>query len=503
MTATAKQSDHTKSASDCHVGDTDLALDGDGKSADAMTPRTSPTAAPTFSEVVSGEGRQNFTPFVSSNAENRDIMDVDVSVVSREDGTMLEDCSINGASHDRSQSAGVQSNLPNPTPDSPHRCDQSPAFLELHAQLLREHQHAEQCSKVADDNYDAYHHLLRETTREKELLHEAVQRAEGRAAHFEQKYTTTLEATDKKIASLKSKLRKAEEQHASLRDHLQVSDTQEPRQIVSSFQALKRSIANACTRISASATDCIHRDAPDLLLSTHSRSRDKLETLLHHASGLITSPSGEGRPLEDFLDYSLRHLLNRSLTDELFNLFHPNVIGEEDIRITELYEDIYAGESQTSSAHVRTCLFSAMDRWTKKGGRKTWAGDFVKRFKAHAVVPLMEAVCGSWSDDMLTPTQEGDVALLSVALEAWTWHRTIRLKSAAQDFYPLYYDDQNRYNEDWMLLFENHKPISAEPRVMALIGLGLESTRSLGAGKAAEQVCHERAEILTDGFSWT
>jgi len=503
MTET-RQNEHRESSSDSRPEDparyVDANFSGTTPGAPlASTERAFPapsTAFPLYSQIASDGGRDpaRTSTRPTPNLENEDGMEVDSLAASGESGTTLTS---NGTSRTYHHSVGVRSDSPRASLDPQHRCDQAPAFLKLYDELMRERQHKNHYKKRSSHYEGAYNALALENRSTVAALHGA----EARVGHLEQSRQAARQEANKIITSLQVKLREVEEQHASLRDSLQVSDAQEPRQVVSAFQALKRSIANVCTGISASATDYIHRGAPDLLLSTQSQSRDDLERVLGGCGGLIVSPSGEGRPIEDFLDYSLRFLLNRSLARDLFGFFHPNLTDDGATLVSKLHDEVYANEPQMSSARFRCSMFSAIDRITvKQGGSQQWAGQFVEKFRDHAIIPLVKSICGSWSDDIFPPGQEREAALLLVASDAYAWHRSVRLNSTAQEFRPTYFDHEYKYSHHWMSLLENHQPTSAHPRVMALVGLGLESLKSLGAGRGAEQVCHEKADVLTEGF---
>ncbi|KDQ12478.1 hypothetical protein BOTBODRAFT_176418 [Botryobasidium botryosum FD-172 SS1] len=152
---------------------------------------------------------------------------------------------------------------------------------------------------------------------------------------------------EEKIRKLKDELVAAQEQHASIRDHLQLRDSREPREIVAEFRALKRSISYLCTDLGAAITDRIHTFSPSLQLSTQASHPKHLSKTLSKSYNLIRSPAREGRPLEDFIDYSLRFLLNLMLCQQLFHRFHPHTPENVEHVLATLYEQI---QSQGTSS---------------------------------------------------------------------------------------------------------------------------------------------------------
>lgn len=217
---------------------------------------------------------------------------------------------------------------------------------ELRREFEKQHRRAERFKRYYLDAEEEVgvlkgrtHELEREihlwvTERDKAVAHIRLLEHKLHAANL------AIQESNDTVQTLSGKLKDVEGQHASLRDSLQLADSQEPRQVVAAFQSLKRSIANVCSSISASITDVIRRDAPNLTLSTHARYRDRLDPLLAECRGLIASPSGEGRPIEDFLDYSLRVLFNGALIEEVLGRFHPDATDEGAVLVRELYNEV-------------------------------------------------------------------------------------------------------------------------------------------------------------------
>lgn len=142
------------------------------------------------------------------------------------------------------------------------------------------------------------------------------------------------------ISALTAELHDAHEQHASLRDHLQLQTSLEPKSIVAEFANIKRSIGKLCYNLTNSIVEHIVASRPDLKSTDGVAHPDALKHFLGHRSALISSPIGAGRPLEDFIDCVMCICLNEMLFSRVFYLFHPSLDHEKDKFIRRMYRDI-------------------------------------------------------------------------------------------------------------------------------------------------------------------
>lgn len=133
-----------------------------------------------------------------------------------------------------------------------------------------------------------------------------------------------------KIQELEDKLRRAQDEHASLRSHLQLHETYEPGIIAAEFSKINRSIDSLCR---STAEVLMQRfkfkdhDEPTTRLAAHRSQLEKHLGIVEsgHAT-LIRSKTNVGRPLEDFLDYALRSLVNIHLYEIILKPFHPELL---------------------------------------------------------------------------------------------------------------------------------------------------------------------------------
>lgn len=147
-----------------------------------------------------------------------------------------------------------------------------------------------------------------------------------------------------KVAVLARRLKETQEQHATLRNAMQSRESKEPGELIDSFRDLKRAIQLLCRRFGVAISDYnapkIAPIAPSLeeprtaqtspsssLTSKSAAHFANLRKLLTTIGGpsLCNSARGEGRPLEDFLDFTLRLSISSTLVQDLFDRFHPEL----------------------------------------------------------------------------------------------------------------------------------------------------------------------------------
>jgi len=304
---------------------------------------------------------------------------------------------------------------------------------------------------------------------------------------------------EENIRRLEAELVDAHEQHASIRNHLQLRDSREPKEIVNDFRALKRSIGYLCTDLSAAITDRIHTFLPNLQFSSQAFHLKRLSRILSIPYNLIVSSARKGRPIEDFIDYSLRFLLNKMLCQELFDRCHPHIATASVERaLAPLYEQVRLHEPQTISAKWRSTSFVAIDRILGVDATNiSWAQEFVKRFEKEAVEPLAISICGQWSRRFFTSKHREET--FNISQKAYLWHREVQANILALDFKPQLFDGGQNFDQETMLLLKHRQvtPSKSEPIIVS-VGLGLISDRSFGEGKAREQAWQEKVDVLME-----
>lgn len=155
---------------------------------------------------------------------------------------------------------------------------------------------------------------------------------------------------------LATRLHDMEQQYASLRNHLQIQDSREPREVVESFRTIKQRIGNFCSTLSATISDAMQEAFPDISHSTHAVHPEELRKLLPTTWGLYVSTTGGGREIEDFIYYALLHILGSELKRNLFDHFHPRL--KNDSTMSDIYEGIRNQGQHRCQTSVRSATHS-------------------------------------------------------------------------------------------------------------------------------------------------
>lgn len=129
------------------------------------------------------------------------------------------------------------------------------------------------------------------------------------------------------------------------RTQLQIGDDREPAEITTAFWSINRDIDNLCRDISEDlAYLCTQEAEPPIKTSLDVRNMQGVQRALYgkvavHPS-LIQSSFGTGRPIAEFMDFSLQFLINRDLNHYIFRPFHPLMTSDENKCISRLYEGL-------------------------------------------------------------------------------------------------------------------------------------------------------------------
>ncbi|KDQ12477.1 hypothetical protein BOTBODRAFT_176417 [Botryobasidium botryosum FD-172 SS1] len=129
----------------------------------------------------------------------------------------------------------------------------------------------------------------------------------------------------------------------------------------------------------------------------------------------------------------------------------------------------------------------------------TWARGFVKRFEKEVVESLVVSICGPdrWSTKFFSPKHREEA--FNVGQKAYLWHREAQVSILTLDFEPRLVDSGLDFDEETMrLLKHNQATPSKNGPIIASVGMGLVSYRSLGEGKAKEQVWQEKVDVLME-----
>ena len=138
--------------------------------------------------------------------------------------------------------------------------------------------------------------------------------------------------------ALTKQLNETESDRATLRTYLQVDDTRDPRDVVELFDKLNILIKKSCLMASAAALKSIQlspswttKDGSDLKL---------LQDSFVGANELLLSEKGLGRTAEEFLPLAFCYVVNSTLVNTLFALFHPAISKEENALLLDMYRGV-------------------------------------------------------------------------------------------------------------------------------------------------------------------
>lgn len=328
-------------------------------------------------------------------------------------------------------------------------------------------------------------------------------------------------------AKLTYQFHEAEQEVASLRNHLQIVDSLESREVVQFFQSLKLKIKNACLSMSAHLADFIaarlsESETPPFD-SGFKYDVETLQKILTGGMSLITLLSNDDYQLEDFLEYALRFSMSSKLDKDLFRRFHPGNAKEQDTFLLALYEKIRTKgklpmpshllctakltviELQAASARWRSTAFLALANDDEPGAPEateaSWSDVFVTQFEKDLLTPLLKSVCGFWDSEMF-PGKHREV-IIDIAQTAYRWNSDVKSQFFQLDFHPTLFPDQSEFDDKAMVLDDerNKRNAPRRGRILVSVGLGLESTLYPAAGKPIDRYWQEKSEVLLDSRS--
>jgi len=303
------------------------------------------------------------------------------------------------------------------------------------------------------------------------------------------------------ITGLTSELHDAHTQHASLRDHLQLRDSREPKAIVTDFALIQRQIGKLCYNLTNTITEHILASFPDIQTSDRAMHFEALNKFLGSYSTLALSSSGVGRPLEDFVDCAFCVFFNDMLYRQLLRCFHPMLDSEGEKLIQQIYRDVRAAEPQIVSAKWRSAAFKSIELTVSPTDDTKWAHEFASSFANDIAVPLVQSICGYWVNEML-PKKLFD-AVVDIALKARIWHRDIQSNFLALDFQPILVAPMTQFSSEYMNLHKKHRLSASHPSpndVLASVEIGIFSSESFGTKRDMEVELQVKVGVLTEGF---
>ena len=146
-----------------------------------------------------------------------------------------------------------------------------------------------------------------------------------------------------RVEELTKELSIAREDHSSLRANLQLDDGVERGQMAKDFRAINRSIEDVSITLSNWICKQYKFHGADVPTTGNAVNRqglyDLVPMLSSASSTLVQSSRGDFRPLEDFVDFTLRCHLVRRIHFQIFTPFHPGLEKSGETR--EILEKVY------------------------------------------------------------------------------------------------------------------------------------------------------------------
>ncbi|KDQ12468.1 hypothetical protein BOTBODRAFT_34436 [Botryobasidium botryosum FD-172 SS1] len=311
-----------------------------------------------------------------------------------------------------------------------------------------------------------------------------------------------IEALEENLGSLQvertelaSQFQEAEQEVASLRNHLQIIDSREVREVVQVFRDIKLQIKNVCITLAAHLTDMLSQSSQN----SSDYDMPSIQQILTNGASLHQLLASDDYSLEDFLEYALRFSISSKLLVDIFDRFHPKLRGQEDASMLDIYEKIRLKEPQVASARWRSTTFAALsDDNASRGPETSYSGSFVNEFETNVLAPLLTSLCGSWKPEMLPDSSRAEI--LDIARKAYQWNSDVKLDFFQLDLHPVLFHDTMEFDSSTMVL-DDEKYQKMSPRkgpIIASVGLGLRSAMSLGAGKPVDVHWKEKVEVLLD-----
>lgn len=179
-----------------------------------------------------------------------------------------------------------------------------------------------------------------------EKLNSSLEESNANLTHH-QKIIEQLRADQQITESvLNQRIQAVQEEYASLRSQVQLQDNSEQEDIVQTLLGLNRCIEDFGTQISTYLVEnhvqvAFGKNSSNLTtLDAHRLSKLRSWFGYDGKPSLIEPSAGVGLEIDDFFDFSIRHLLCLVLATYIFRPFHPCIPSSESERFIEVYEEV-------------------------------------------------------------------------------------------------------------------------------------------------------------------
>ncbi|KAG8738395.1 hypothetical protein FRC10_006941 [Ceratobasidium sp. 414] len=264
------------------------------------------------------------------------------------------------------------------------------------------------------------------------------------------------------------------ENNVTLRSQLQ--ENIEKQGIIQTLKDLNRDIDDLGRSISAYLVDNYVQKTPGEiepnLTALDAHNLPELKALLGHVDGtssLVASSNGVGMPVEDFLDYAIRSLLCKHLSEGIFNPFHPAADSSQNGVVAAMYDN----NQDAVARHVERV---------------------VQEFIDNSLSLLLTYFFGDQAGVKLETQHQNPLTRLFQA--AWDWNSMLKGEVIILgDFHTTYYPPLHKFDPDRMSEFEPGPRGPRSRHILGTLGLGLVSSRAVGGGQEPEETVVLKAMV--------
>ncbi|CUA78557.1 putative membrane protein ycf78 [Rhizoctonia solani] len=312
-------------------------------------------------------------------------------------------------------------------------------------------------------------------------------------------YEPILDRQRESESQLQQRLKEAELGYSSLRSQLQLQENVEQSEVVQALNDLNRMIDDIGRSTSAYLTDTyvssvFGRD-PSNVTALDSIDLPALKTLLDHVDGeasLIMSSRGKGMQIECFLDFAIRHMICRHLTREIFEPFHPAIIGLNRV-LTTTFRNIQSQAPQVLAGKWRSETFKNIYH-DDPDERRRHVDARIHKLMDDRLKPLIMHVFGKG----VPFTEDHSNSLHRLFEVAWDWNSQLKGDIIMLgDFTPTSYRPRFEFSSTLMEEFEHNPRHLKRAYILGTLALGLVIRRAVGGGNPVERNIVCKATVLT------
>ncbi|QRV77750.1 50S ribosome-binding GTPase [Ceratobasidium sp. AG-Ba] len=302
---------------------------------------------------------------------------------------------------------------------------------------------------------------------------------------------------------LRQQLEESQHENLSLRSQLQLEDSVKQEDMIQSLGELNRKIEQLSRATSAYLVDKYVQKVmgrnPGDVTALHGRHLPELASIFGHVEGsssLMSSSSGDGMPIEDFLDYAIRSMLCKHICKRIFDPFHPGVdLSQSDV-MSRIYTNMRKRETQVVAGRWRAESFKSMYKPASSDTTTQHIKTIARKIQRDSISTIASHFFGQKVEIKLEPQHLEQ--LEELVRTAWDWNVVLKSEVVLQgDLYPITYPPSSRYDPKLMAELEQ-SPRKLLPRsILATLGLGLVSFRAVGGERSSEMTVVAKALVAT------